>query len=93
MAARNYYCVAETSAAVWLTKRIVMSDKFQTLSHTRGVPLANLAGLCVILGEQAATLNVRMLANEAIQHGLLDFDPIAPVAFVHVSLNDVLNKS
>lgn len=41
-------------------------------SHTRGVPLADLAGLCFILGEAQGALSVRELANRAITSGILE---------------------
>ncbi len=46
------------------------------LSNTRGASLANLTGLCRILGE-VGTLNVKQLANIAIKEGVFNFDPVS----------------
>lgn len=46
------------------------------VSHTRGVPLENLVGLCFMLGEAEKPLSVIELANRAIQLRILDSEPI-----------------
>lgn len=45
------------------------------LSHTRGVPLTDLSGLCFILGERGK-LSVKNLANEAIKLKVIEFEPL-----------------
>lgn len=46
------------------------------LSHTRAVPLANLAGLCLILAESDRPLHVRELVEAANKAGVLQSKPI-----------------
>lgn len=43
------------------------------LSHTRGVHLGDLAGLCFILRERGTPTSVKTLATEAIERGILDY--------------------
>lgn len=47
------------------------SSRSSTLSHTRAVPLPNLTGLCVILGERPGTLSIKQLAQEAVDRGVI----------------------
>ena len=46
------------------------------LSHTRAVPLINLAGLCVILSESKRSLHVRELVEVASRKEILELDPV-----------------
>ena len=46
------------------------------LSHTRGVPLANLAGFCAILAEAKAPLSVRDLVERAIGLGFVESESL-----------------
>jgi len=46
------------------------------LSHTRGVPLANLAGLCFILSQARQPLSVRELASRAVTLGIVESKPL-----------------
>jgi len=45
-------------------------------SHTRGVPLANLAGLCFVLGESASPLSVNELVTRSIRHGVIESESL-----------------
>lgn len=47
------------------------------LSHTRGVPLANLAGFCLILAETKQPLSVRELVEGAIRLGIVESEPLS----------------
>lgn len=49
-----------------------------TLSHTRGVPLGNLTGLCFALGESAHPLSVTALATEGSNRGIFAMPTPAP---------------
>jgi hypothetical protein len=46
------------------------------LSHTRGVPLANLAGFCFILSETRQPLSVRDLVERAMRFGIVECEPL-----------------
>ena len=45
-------------------------------SHTRGIPLADLGGLCFTLGEAESVISVKDLANRAIVLGILESELI-----------------
>lgn len=45
-------------------------------SHTRGAPLANIAGFCLILGEAGEALDVKELASRAIERGVIQSQPL-----------------
>jgi hypothetical protein len=46
------------------------------LSHTRGVPLANLAGLCFILSQSERPLSVRELVERAMGLAIIETKPL-----------------
>ncbi len=49
----------------------------EVISHTRATPLANLAGLCLVLHEHGEPLHVSALAQKAIERAILDEAVIA----------------
>ena len=55
---------------------MAVDNTFKRRSHTRGIPLADLAGLCFTLGEAESALSVKELANRAITLGILESKPV-----------------
>lgn len=72
MVAREYCRYAKAQKELDMTSH----SPHRELSHTRGVPLGNLAGLCLILAESKRTLNVRELFESAIKLGIVESEPV-----------------